>query len=69
MNLDDIPLAKYDIYGAYARSKLAMVVFTQELHKRMASDIVHVYGVHPGMLSLNMFMFCVKQVASYRDVF
>jgi len=41
-------MAKYDIYGAYARSKLATVIFNQELHRRLVADIVHVHGVHPG---------------------
>ncbi|WAR04004.1 RDH12-like protein [Mya arenaria] len=48
LNFDDLPLTPYDIKQAYARSKLCMVMFTSELHRRLAGDIIHVYGVHPG---------------------
>lgn len=54
LDFDDLALAKYDIYKAYGRSKLAMVVFNMELHRRLSADIVHSFGVHPGMVCTDL---------------
>ncbi|XP_052256423.1 retinol dehydrogenase 12-like isoform X2 [Dreissena polymorpha] len=53
-NFEDLALTKYDIMTAYARSKLAMVMFTMELHRRWSAEIVHSYGVHPGWVSSDL---------------
>jgi NAD(P)-dependent dehydrogenase (short-subunit alcohol dehydrogenase family) len=38
----------YDIYESYGRSKLANVLFAEELNRRYAKDGVTSYAVHPG---------------------
>ncbi|KAL4223768.1 Retinol dehydrogenase 13 [Mactra antiquata] len=54
LDFEDLALTKYDIYKAYGRSKLAMVMFTTELHRRLAHDIIQIYGVHPGMVCTDL---------------
>ncbi|XP_018328901.1 retinol dehydrogenase 12-like [Agrilus planipennis] len=41
---------KYDPGGAYAQSKLANILFTKELAKRLEGTGVTVYAVHPGLV-------------------
>lgn len=48
LDFDDLPLRNYNIYEAYARSKLAQIMFTAELHRRWSIDTVVSYAVHPG---------------------
>ena len=51
MNFDDVMYTKrkYDIYGVYAASKLAMMLFTMEMSYRYANTGVVAMAVHPGM--------------------
>ncbi|XP_066583553.1 retinol dehydrogenase 12-like [Prorops nasuta] len=47
----------YDSLGAYARTKLANVLFTRELAHRLKEakiDGIHVYALHPGMISTEL---------------
>jgi NAD(P)-dependent dehydrogenase (short-subunit alcohol dehydrogenase family) len=51
MHLDDINLDKnYTASGAYGRSKLANILFTMELAKRLNGTGVTVYAVNPGVV-------------------
>jgi NAD(P)-dependent dehydrogenase (short-subunit alcohol dehydrogenase family) len=47
-------LKKYDDYAAYANSKLANVLFTVELARRLARRGVHVNALHPGVVSTKL---------------
>ena len=56
INFDDINSEKnYGPFKAYAQSKLAIVLFTRELAKRMERTNINVYAVHPGQLIINDF--------------
>lgn len=49
LDFDDLALQKgYDAYGAYARSKLAQVVFNLECHRHFFSGCVWSFAAHPG---------------------
>ena len=49
INFDDINSEKsYDPFKAYSQSKLANVLFTRELAKRIKGTNIRVYAVHPG---------------------
>merc|ERR1712243_319862 len=49
MNFDDIHLEhNYTPIIGYARSKLANILFTKELHRRLFANGVTSYAVHPG---------------------
>lgn len=50
LNTEDLAMKNYDIYKAYARSKLAQLVFNIEAHRRWSSDVILSYAVHPGKL-------------------
>ena len=51
IKFDDINSEKnYGPFKAYATSKLANVLFTRELAKRMKGTNIRVYAVHPGNL-------------------
>ncbi|XP_053375522.1 retinol dehydrogenase 12-like [Mercenaria mercenaria] len=54
LDFDDLAMTNYDVYKAYGRSKLAMVIFTMELHRRLSPFIVHSFGVHPGMVCTDL---------------
>ena len=55
INFDDINSEKnYGPYKAYAQSKLANVLFTRELAKRMKGTNIRVYALHPGKLILDI---------------
>ena len=43
---------KYDIYQAYANSKLALIYFTLELNFKFAEDGVKALAAHPGMYTM-----------------
>jgi len=50
-DFDDMTLARgYSMWGAYARSKLANVLFTYELARRLAPRGIDVNALHPGTL-------------------
>ncbi|XP_021370479.1 retinol dehydrogenase 13-like [Mizuhopecten yessoensis] len=48
LEFEDLAMKNYDIYGAYARSKLAIARFTVEAHRCWFPDVVLAYAVHPG---------------------
>jgi len=55
INLDDINSEKsYDKMKAYADSKLANLMFTQELGRRLDGSGVSVIAMHPGMVATNL---------------
>ena len=52
IHFDDISLEKgYSSYKAYAQSKLANVLFTYELDRRLASEDIYTNALHPGVVS------------------
>lgn len=56
MDLDDLEFKKsYFGFSAYARSKLANVLFTYELSRRLADSGVTVNALHPGGVATNIF--------------
>lgn len=55
---DDLSMDSYDALGAYARSKLANVLFTVELADRLDPEVVTANASHPGF---------VPDTALYRD--
>ncbi|ESO97724.1 hypothetical protein LOTGIDRAFT_208859 [Lottia gigantea] len=55
LDFDDLAMTKsYTMYGAYCRSKLAMLIFTQECHRHFFSGIIFSYAVHPGACSTDL---------------
>lgn len=48
------PPARYDAYAAYAASKLANVLFTVELARRVADRGVTVNALHPGVVGTKL---------------
>jgi retinol dehydrogenase-14 len=55
MDFDDIGFAKgYQILRAYARSKLANVLFASELARRLAGTEVTSNSLHPGRVATNI---------------
>jgi len=55
MNFDDIHLERnYSPYAAYSRSKLANILFTKELHRRLSTTGVTVYALHPGVIATEL---------------
>ncbi|XP_063396614.1 retinol dehydrogenase 12-like [Mytilus trossulus] len=54
LDFDDLPLRNYDIYGAYARSKASLGMFTIEAHRRWLDDTVASYAVHPGAVCTDL---------------
>jgi NAD(P)-dependent dehydrogenase (short-subunit alcohol dehydrogenase family) len=51
LSLEDLALSKgWSGYGAYASSKLANVLFTAELAKRLKGTKVTTYSLHPGVI-------------------
>eukprot|EP00590_Aulacoseira_subarctica_P011613 CAMPEP_0172422696 /NCGR_PEP_ID=MMETSP1064-20121228/8835_1 /TAXON_ID=202472 /ORGANISM="Aulacoseira subarctica , Strain CCAP 1002/5" /LENGTH=369 /DNA_ID=CAMNT_0013163687 /DNA_START=108 /DNA_END=1217 /DNA_ORIENTATION=+ len=57
MDMDDLfctkGLRQYTLFGQYAQSKLANILFTLELAKRYP-DIIRSYAVHPGLVRTNV---------------
>ena len=55
MNFDDLNAEKsYNPLQAYARSKLANILFTHELSRRLQDDGVVANAVHPGIVNTNI---------------
>ena len=55
MNFDDLNLEQnYGGWKAYGQSKLALVLFTHELAKKLAGTGVTVHAIHPGTVSTNI---------------
>lgn len=55
MNFDDLMLDKnYNAYTAYCQSKLANVLFTKELSKRLSGTGVTTFAVHPGVVQTEL---------------
>ena len=55
LDFDDLGFERgYQIMGAYARSKLANVLFTRELARRLAGSGVTVTALHPGTVATNI---------------
>jgi|SRR5581483_2874522 len=55
IDLDDLPMAKqYSTLKAYGRSKLALVLFTYELAKRLEGTGVTANCLHPGVVATNI---------------
>ena len=55
MNFDDINLEmSYSPWPAYCRSKLANILFTQALAKRLADTTVTVNALHPGIVNTEL---------------
>ena len=56
INWDDIMSEKsYDVTSSYIQSKLANVMFTRELQKRVANDNVKVVCLHPGLVVTDIY--------------
>jgi NAD(P)-dependent dehydrogenase (short-subunit alcohol dehydrogenase family) len=56
IDIDDLALEKrrFDGYGAYATSKLANVLFTVELARRLEKRAIAVNALHPGVVSTKL---------------
>ena len=55
VDVDDIDMKRaWDGYGAYASSKLANILFTMELAKRLRATSVKVNALHPGVVSTKL---------------
>ena len=55
LDFDDLQLAKgYSVWRAYGRSKLANILFTRELARRLAGTGVTANCIHPGFVSTGL---------------
>lgn len=55
INFDDLhAVSRYNGYTAYAQSKLANILFTSELARRVDSSLVTTYALHPGVVATNI---------------
>jgi len=55
INFDDLQSEKdYSAFGTYAKSKLALVLFTRELSRRLKGTNVTVNVLHPGVIKSNL---------------
>ena len=56
INFDDINFENrsYSSISAYAQSKIANVLFTKELHKRVIDHGITTYAVHPGVVNTEL---------------
>lgn len=51
----DFSAPKFDGSKAYANSKLLMIYFTKSLAKRLSSNEISVYALHPGVIGTDVF--------------
>ena len=67
IDFDDINLEKsYDTWTAYGRSKLANVLFTNELARRIPKeDNVTVNAVHPGIVHTELQRYVVGEKPNF----
>lgn len=56
LDFNDLPLVSYDMFDAYARSKLAIMHFTVEAHRMWFPEAIWSFSVHPGM-DISIFKF------------
>ena len=62
MNWDDLMLEKnYHMATAYGQSKLANVIFTKELQRRLQDSKVKVFAVHPGVVNTGITRYVVEK--------
>lgn len=55
INFDDLHgISRYNGYTAYAQSKLANILFTSELARRVDHNQVTAYALHPGVVATNI---------------
>lgn len=55
ISLDDLHLARgYEGYRAYAQSKLANVLFANELARRLGNPAIGVFSLHPGVIATKL---------------
>ena len=55
IRFDDINMEnRYDCLKAYAQSKLANILFTSELAKRLNGTNIRAYSLHPGVVDTNL---------------
>lgn len=55
IKFDDLQaVSSYNGYAAYAQSKLANILFTSELARRVDKNQVTAYALHPGVVSTNI---------------
>jgi NAD(P)-dependent dehydrogenase (short-subunit alcohol dehydrogenase family) len=59
MNWQDLNWTKnYDPMKAYSQSKLANILFTKELAKRLKNDRILVFSLHPGAVRTELVRYC-----------
>lgn len=55
LDLDDLQMTKrYSVFNAYGRAKLALILFSYELAKRLEGSGVTVNCLHPGVVATNI---------------
>ena len=55
INFDDLKSEhSYNAFGAYSQSKVANVLFTRQLAKRLEGTSVTTYSLHPGVISTEL---------------
>ncbi|CAG2106075.1 unnamed protein product, partial [Medioppia subpectinata] len=56
INLDNINIRNgaYDNFYAYGQSKLANILFSRELAKRLRHSNINTYSLHPGVINTNL---------------
>lgn len=69
MNWDDLGFAKEGYVGgqAYCQAKLANLLFTHELAKRVADDGIVAHAMHPGVVDSNFASHCEPSMQAYME--